>query len=170
MLFCPCIQGPNSVWYMDGYHKLSRSRLTIHTCIDGYVWEFVWLRGYCNRAACFVYACSDFHGEFCGLNFCLQSMIHELWYYMNKVAVHTGDYMFCLCVCRAMCGCRSMSVWGWGWVMDGCGCMCVYTCLLYTKGCPTIEVLLGDWELPDSNCTNGLEARTWWSVVWRTVI
>ena len=30
-------QGPNQVWHIDGYDKLSHYGLTIHGCIDGYV-------------------------------------------------------------------------------------------------------------------------------------
>lgn len=33
---CMCnLQGPNHMWHIDGYDKLSPYGLTIHGCIDG---------------------------------------------------------------------------------------------------------------------------------------
>lgn len=32
-----CVQGPNYIWHLDGYDKLTPFGLSIHGCIDGYV-------------------------------------------------------------------------------------------------------------------------------------
>ena len=33
------LKGPNYVWHMDRYDKLSPYGLAIHGCIDGYIYE-----------------------------------------------------------------------------------------------------------------------------------
>ena len=42
--------GPNSVWHIDGYDKLSRYGVSIHGCVDGYSPKIIWLQaGVTNR-------------------------------------------------------------------------------------------------------------------------
>jgi len=38
------IKGPNSVWHIDGYDKLSRYGIKIHGCIDGFSRQIIWLK------------------------------------------------------------------------------------------------------------------------------
>lgn len=37
-------KGPNQVWHVDGYDKLSPFGLTIHGCIDGFSRKIIWLK------------------------------------------------------------------------------------------------------------------------------
>jgi hypothetical protein len=37
-------KGPNSVWHIDGYDKLSRYGIKIHGCIDGFSRQIIWLK------------------------------------------------------------------------------------------------------------------------------
>ncbi|XP_065887587.1 uncharacterized protein [Dysidea avara] len=37
-------KGPNYIWHLDGYDKLSPYGLTIHGCIDGYSRKLIWLK------------------------------------------------------------------------------------------------------------------------------
>ena len=39
------IKGPNLVWHIDGYDKLSRYGIKIHGCIDGFSRQIIWLKG-----------------------------------------------------------------------------------------------------------------------------
>ena len=34
-LSCPLLKGPNFIWHLDGYDKLSAYGFCIHGCIDG---------------------------------------------------------------------------------------------------------------------------------------
>ena len=45
------VPGPNSLWHVDGYHKLIRWRLVIHGGIDGYSREIVYLAAATNNRA-----------------------------------------------------------------------------------------------------------------------
>jgi hypothetical protein len=38
------VKGPNSVWHIDGYDKLSRYGIKIHGCIDGFSRQIIWLK------------------------------------------------------------------------------------------------------------------------------
>lgn len=38
------IKGPNSVWHIDCYDKLSRYGIKIHGCIDGFSRQIIWLK------------------------------------------------------------------------------------------------------------------------------
>lgn len=37
------VPGPNAVWHIDGYDKLSRYGITIHGCVDGFSRQIIWL-------------------------------------------------------------------------------------------------------------------------------
>ena len=39
-------EGPDSLWHMDGYDKLSPYGICIHGCIDGYSRNIIWLEAY----------------------------------------------------------------------------------------------------------------------------
>jgi hypothetical protein len=44
-------KGPNSVWHIDGYDKLSRYGIKIHGCIDGFSRQIIWLKaGVSNKS------------------------------------------------------------------------------------------------------------------------
>ena len=38
--------GPNFVWHIDGYDKLSRYGICIHGCVDGFSRAIIWLKAY----------------------------------------------------------------------------------------------------------------------------
>lgn len=46
-----CVEGPNSLWHVDGHHKLIRWRLVIHGGIDGYSRTVVFLKCSDNNRA-----------------------------------------------------------------------------------------------------------------------
>ena len=46
-----CVDGPNSLWHIDGHHKLIKWRLVIHGGIDGYSRTIVYLRCSSNNTA-----------------------------------------------------------------------------------------------------------------------
>lgn len=37
------VPGPNAVWHIDGYDKLSRYGMEIHGCVDGFSRQIIWL-------------------------------------------------------------------------------------------------------------------------------
>ena len=45
------VAGPNSLWHVDGYHKLIRWRIVIHGGIDGFSREIVYLAAATNNKA-----------------------------------------------------------------------------------------------------------------------
>lgn len=51
-----CVDGPNSVWHIDGHHKLIKWRFVIHGGIDGYSRTIVYLRCSTNNLASTVMA------------------------------------------------------------------------------------------------------------------
>lgn len=48
------VKGPNSVWHMDGNHKLIRWKFVIHGCVDGYSRLITFLKCSTNNRACTV--------------------------------------------------------------------------------------------------------------------
>ena len=38
------VPGPNAVWHIDGYDKLSRYGIKIHGCVDGFSRQIIWLK------------------------------------------------------------------------------------------------------------------------------
>ncbi len=45
------VASPNSLWHVDGYHKLIRWNIVIHGGIDGYSWLILFLRVFPNNYA-----------------------------------------------------------------------------------------------------------------------
>ena len=41
--------GSNSVWHLDGYHKLIRWGIVIHGAVDGYLWFPVYFNAASNK-------------------------------------------------------------------------------------------------------------------------
>lgn len=54
-----CVEGPNSLWHIDGHHKLIKWRLVTHGGIDGYSRTIVFLHCSTNNQA------STMFGSFC---------------------------------------------------------------------------------------------------------
>ncbi|XP_046891000.1 uncharacterized protein LOC124477303 isoform X2 [Hypomesus transpacificus] len=52
-----CVTGPNSLWHLDGNHKLIRWRIVIHGGIDGYSHLVVFLRASSNNLSSTVMEC-----------------------------------------------------------------------------------------------------------------
>ncbi|XP_046871238.1 uncharacterized protein LOC124463537 [Hypomesus transpacificus] len=52
-----CVTGPNSLWHLDGNHKLIRWRIVIHGGIDGYSRLVVFLRASSNNRSSTVMDC-----------------------------------------------------------------------------------------------------------------
>ncbi|KAK3090635.1 hypothetical protein FSP39_013299 [Pinctada imbricata] len=50
------IRGPNSVWHIDGYDKLSRYGIPIHGCVDGFSRQIIWLKAGVSNKNPFVIA------------------------------------------------------------------------------------------------------------------
>ena len=46
-----CVESPNSLWHLDGYHKLIRWNIVIHGCIDGYSRLVTFLKASSNNKA-----------------------------------------------------------------------------------------------------------------------
>lgn len=46
-----CVDGPNSVWHIDGHHKLIKWHFVLHGGIDGYSRTIVYLRCSTNNLA-----------------------------------------------------------------------------------------------------------------------
>ena len=51
------VQGPNSLWHIDGHHKLIRWRIVTHGGIDGFSRTIVYLRSSVNNMASTVMSC-----------------------------------------------------------------------------------------------------------------
>lgn len=51
-----CVDGPNSLWHIDGLHKLIKWRFVIHGAVDGYSQTIVYLRCSTNNRASTVMA------------------------------------------------------------------------------------------------------------------
>ena len=45
------VAAPNSLWHVDGYHRLIRWKIVIHGCVDGYSRLITYLRASTNNKA-----------------------------------------------------------------------------------------------------------------------
>lgn len=59
------MEGPNSLWHIDGNHKLIKWRFVIHGGIDGYTRTIIYLKCSTNNLAATVM--SSFYKAVCGV-------------------------------------------------------------------------------------------------------